>query len=85
MRGLRSAKRRPSSADEVGRAETNEVGAGRVLERVANVDIGAVDGPISRRALRILYRVGLQHSLREVGKLLVRLLVERREGRFFGT
>ena len=63
-------------ADEVGRAETNEVGAGRVLGRVANVDIGAVDGPISHGNPLVEPGVGI---------LAERLRVERREGRFFGT
>ena len=50
------------------------------------IDELAEKGDAGGCALGIVYRVGLQHRLREVGKLLVRLLVERREGRhFFGT
>ena len=61
--------------DDVG-CETLQAGAGRVLGRVANVDIGAVDGPISHGNPLVVPGVGI---------LAERLLVERREGRFFGT
>ena len=57
-----------------------------VVERQVVINELAEEGDAGCCALRVRDRLLFQQCLREVGELLVRLLVERREGRrFSGT